>query len=242
MRLSKVAAGFLGGVIATAVGNSANATPIACTSTTECDYSLDNFIGTGTPGPGPYGTLTLTQDGSNIDVAIALNPNIYFAVSGAGYPFVWSFNGDPPVTSADIQFTGASIGVFALSTDTPPLHADGSGYWDYAIDCSACGNGASLPHYNSLTFIIDGHSLSDFVMGVDAQGNSTYDFATDICAAPNTDGSCGATVDVTADLTNSVTIPGGGQGTQVPEPISLAMFGTGLAALAAMRRRKNRAA
>src|SRR5690242_9821798 len=117
MRLSKVAAGFLGGVIATAVGNSANATPIACTSTTECDYSFDNFIGTGTPGPGPYGTLTLTQDGSNIDVAIALNPNIYFAVSGAGYPFVWSFNGDPPVTSADIQFTGASIGVFALSTD-----------------------------------------------------------------------------------------------------------------------------
>ena len=183
------------------------------------------------PFAGPWGTITLTQDGSNIDVDVSLDPNVYFADTGAGGSFLWSLSGAPTLTSSDVVFTGASIGNFTFVSTLPTLiHEDGTGYWDYGIGCSGCGNGGSPPRIggnDALTFTIDGYSFGDFVKDVDKQGNPLNDFAADLCMFSS--GQCS-----TGDVVATTDTPS----TSVPEPMTFTMFGAGLLGVAGLRRRR----
>ncbi|HEY1878137.1 MAG TPA: PEP-CTERM sorting domain-containing protein, partial [Rhizomicrobium sp.] len=102
--------------------------------------------------------------------------------------------------------------------------------FNFAIDCpkgGACGTGGNAPYTGSLDFAVTNVTVADF-----AANGSGFHFAVDICDGVGTAG-CNGTPGITGPAVDSSTPPG-----RVPEPITLSLFGAGLAGAAALRRRK----
>jgi hypothetical protein len=131
------------------------------------------------------------------------------------------FNTSIPVTISNISsgfFLGPSPSV------DPPFSSGPGNAFDYSVKCCT-GNGASHAIFGPLDFDVTGAGLTQADFTANALG---YFFALDIYAAGTT-GLTGAVA------SNGPNVPGH---TNVPEPMTLALFGTGLAAFAALRRRK----
>jgi hypothetical protein len=180
---------------------------------------------TGACGTSPYGTVTLTQVGSNVDVSVALDPGFYFTDStGAGKAIYFDLNSDTPDTS----ITDITAG-FTLDSASGPSGSinntfnAGTGSWEYAIECGdseankePCpgGAGGSSADATSLSFVIDGITISNFVKNKDG-----YYFASSVYSSD----------------------PGSGQVTSnalSPEPASYLLFGSGLLGLGAIFRKR----
>jgi hypothetical protein len=226
----------------------AEATPIddaiGCSATaSSCTLSMTQFAGSGSPGGvSPYGTIKLTDIvGGGVSVAISLDysttspgNDVYFANTGAGLPILWDWSGSLTASEiSSIVFAGpgspnqiSTGGTFVVS----PKSSGGVGDWEFGIACSGnCGNGGSPPHYNSLTFTIGTGNINDFAENDSDIYNATgNNFASDLCVGIKSNGGCVATGDVLSYDAPAV----------VPEPITLSLFGAGLAGAAAMRRRK----
>jgi hypothetical protein len=203
--------------LAVSVASPASADTMICNSLTSCSYNLDDFVGTGTPPPGPYGTISLSQSGANVDVSVTLNSGNVFAVTGSGRDFLWDFHGDPTL---NVQLTGSSVGEFTfLKNYSKPT----VGAWDYGFECTGCGNGTSPPVISTLTFEIKNATLSEFI-----QNTSGYDFASDLG------------INCTGGPGKCYTGPvlGHPGNNQIPEPASLMLLGSGLVASGWLRRRK----
>ena len=201
---------------AAGIAGPASADVFICSSLTDCTYNLDNFVGSGAPPPGPYGSIQIVQNGANVDVSVVLNPGDVFAVTGSGKDFLWDFHNDPTIT---VQLLGTSVGEFAFLTNYSKPKV---GAWDYGFECIACGNGTSPPQISALTFEIRNATLSEFV-----QNASGFEFASDLG------------IDCTGGQGRCYTGPVvGSLGNRIPEPMTLSLFGVGLLGAGAIRRRK----
>src|ERR1700676_3860370 len=100
-RMSKSILGTVigaGAVLAALAATPAFADTMICNYTLSCSYNIDVWNGSGSPPPGPWGTVNLMQSGANVDVTIQLSGNNVFAIGGAGQSFLWDFHNDPNIT------------------------------------------------------------------------------------------------------------------------------------------------
>jgi len=179
------------------------------------NFTSDHLTGgAGTP---PFGTVTLTQDGANVDFTVTLFDGSVFIKSGAdgggGY-FVFNGTGVAvgDITNINQNFTG-----FTLSAVSGTFHADGTGDWSFGIT-SNHGNGGSPPQYaGPISFTVLNSTIADFTV----PNNGGNLFAADILS-----GQTGNTGMV--DVTPGAGVPDGGA--------TVMLLGAALGALGMARR------
>jgi len=181
-------------------------------------YEFTSCHITGGCGTAPYGTVTLTQNGTTVDVTVHLNDGSKFVQTGSGDQYAVKFELSSGFTvTVDQTVPGQTLAVTYDSSNT--LDGDGTGNFNFGIcatttggACAQIGGGAGFT--NDITFHVASATISDFI--ANDKGNF---FVADILS-----GQTGKTgpVDVS--------------GTQVAEPGTLLLLGSGVIAVELWRR------
>ena len=176
-------------------------------------------------GTAPFGTVTLTQSGANVDVTVSLFTGYKFVQTGAGAGMNFLFD-NSAITLANITNIVSATGQAMTATGSviPGLHADGTGTWMWGIYCWTCGTGATDAFAGPITFRVTNTTLAQMEVGHPVVGFGTELFVADVLA-PN--GNTGP-VDVNTPPKGVQTIPDGGT--------TLMLLGTALSGLGLARR------
>src|SRR5436305_11348065 len=123
-----------------------------------CDPQGTGCLG----GAASAGTVTVSVNDADLanpnnpttlSFDVSLNSGFNFVNGGFGAGFGFNLNGDPT-----INYTGVSAGFTPVANPESAgnLHMDGTGFFEYGLNCTGCGNGASPPHiHGPLDFTID---------------------------------------------------------------------------------------
>jgi hypothetical protein len=177
-------------------------------------FDLTSDHVTGGAGTPPFGTVTVTQNGANVDVTVDLADGYSFVKTGAADDQAFKFNG-----------TGVALGDITVDAHTPALVAstgtfngDGTGDFAFGINAPSQGSGGSDPFTDNIVFHVANATIADLT----APNALGVIFVADILA-PN--GNTGP-VDVTGP---PETVPDAGG--------TLALLGIGVALLGLARRK-----
>jgi hypothetical protein len=143
------------------------------------DLTVDHCTGGCSNGTSPFGTVTVSQDGANLDFTVALDSTYTFhqTQGNALDAFVFNFSGTAQTVAVSSLSTSAG---FSVDTTLPQME-DGFGQFSYGIKYS--GSGA-----NTLTFVVDNETLGTSTL---SNGSPPALFAADIVGNGNT-GAVGA--------------------------------------------------
>jgi len=174
-------------------------------------------------GCGPqtsFGTVTLTQVGSDVNVTVSLLNGNQWVQTGAGNDSYFLFD------NAGITLANITNVVMAGNPGGPTIgvvggHADGTGDWMWAIACASCPQGGTGAFGGSLTFTVTNTTLAAMETGHFVSGVGTELFVADILSGTN-----GRTGDVDVNTTGA--IPDGGA--------TVMLLGVALGALGMVRR------
>jgi hypothetical protein len=177
----------------------------------------DHCTGECLTGQTSGGTITITDTGTNtVSVNVTLANGNGFVSTGFDTDFGFNLTGTPTLT-----FSGVTSGFTpnANPETAGSLHMDGTGFFEYGVQCTGCGPGGSNPLSGPLNFIITGAGLSVLSFIQNATGQI---FAVDLMS-----GTTGNTGAVDASVVSSVPLP----------PAAL-LFGTALVGLGVLGRRR----
>jgi hypothetical protein len=197
-----VAAGFL-----LTMGASRASADVLTFSLTSDHCSGGGCLGTASSA----GTITVADISGGVTVDVALNSGFKF-VNG-GFPSSFGFNlaGNPT-----IAFSNVTTGFTPNGNTAGSLHMDGTGFFEYGLDCTGCGSGGSTPLAGPLDFTIKASGLTTASFEQNAIGQY---FAVDVIG----NGRTGA-----VDASNK-TVPDGG--------MTLMLLGGVLVGFEALRRK-----
>jgi hypothetical protein len=131
-----------------------------------------------------FGTVTLTQSGTSVNVDVILNSGNRFVETAAGGGSLFLFNDSiagSTITGISATLNGALvaiIGGLTGLTNQSPIFADGTGTWTaqvFCTDSSQC-NGGSTPNINGLRFSVTNAT----VVGLTTANSLGLIFAADI--------------------------------------------------------------
>ena len=180
------------------------------------DQVIINTPNAGLSGsPGPYATVTYVLNGSNIDVTVTMFSGFQAFGQGNGNNGIFGFN--VVGSTAGLNITNM-VGVNAFSAGGGQM--DGFGNFDVTLDCCNPANAVS-----SFSFTVSrtgGFSSASDLFEANANGAH---FAIHI--APTNGNPTGFAAD-------------GGQNTEVPEPTTMLLLGSGLIRTASGLRRRFR--
>jgi hypothetical protein len=132
------------------------------TSASAVQFLLTSDHCTGGCGTAPFGTVDVTQVGSDVQIVVNLAdgpPNtVSWAQTGAGDFQLFKFNATGVVVG-DISVTQTFAGE-TLVANTGTFNGDGTGNFSFGISCSTCGNGA-LGITSNLVFTIANATIAD---------------------------------------------------------------------------------
>jgi len=170
--------------------------------------------------PSDVGTITLTQvNSTSVDVSLVFKAANYGIVNTGGPHVPFGFNLASGSGTLGISFVTPSGGNFASGSFT--LDTAGAGGFNTILDDSA-GNGSSQGYYGPLEFVLSrtgGLSTDDFT----AVGGTYFE-------ADLTDGDAGNTGE-------QIWTNRGTPRENIPEPVTMSLFGAGLLGVGALRRR-----
>ena len=155
--------------------------------------------------PASAGDVTVSSAGSGVLVTVTLDTGEVFSVAGgkgAGRPLLFDVSGTPGLTVSNLTTP------FSYSQQSMSTMFDGTGKWNYVIDCtttSACGTGTSKMLSGPISFNValqGGGSLTPESFAANAAG---YYFSADI-GIPNGSGGYN-TGDVAASTVTTVPLP-----------------------------------
>ena len=181
-------------------------------------FDLTSDHCTGGCGSPPFGTITLDQNGANVDVTVHLFSPNSFVRTGAADFMAFKFNATGVVVG-DITVDQTVAGE-TLAAQTGALNGDGTGMFAFGIQCTTCGNGAAGKFDDDVVFHVTNATIADLT----AKNNLGNTFVADIFS----DSALGGTGNTgPVDATDPV-----------PEPGTAALLGLGLAGLAVVGRRR----
>jgi hypothetical protein len=125
-------------------------------------FDLTSDHCTGGCGTAPFGTVTVTQNGANVDITVDLAngpPNtVSWAKTGAADFQEFKFNGTG-VALGDITVNQTFAGQ-TLAAQTGAFNGDGTGPFTFGIACTSCGNGA-LGITSDIVFHVANATIAD---------------------------------------------------------------------------------
>jgi hypothetical protein len=203
--------GLLAGVVLGIASQTANAAVVTFNLTS------DHCTGGCLTGQSSGGTITITDVAGGVSVDVTLANGNKFVSTGFQTDFGFNLTGTPVITYSLVTSGFAPTGGSPQSAGS--LMMDGTGTFQYGVDCTACGNGGSNPQAGPLDFTITatGLTTNSFV-----QNGAGQFFAVDMLS-----GTTGKTGAVDASAKNVPT----------PEPNVLFGLGLGLVSLGLAGRR-----
>ena len=217
---------FVSAMAMTLLSSSAIAAIVTAVGTTR-SYNFTTTQVPEFPATGPYGTVTLTQQGAGSLVQVNVSPNFVFANTGGGYAF--AFNLDPLLVGESINLSLLDAPLYTVG----PAPANQNPYGNFTNAITKNSPGTSGIQDNFLEFIVTMADIDNFLFLSTASTRPTHPggflFSADLGFLQN--GQVVGTGTVAADEDDRVPPTG------LPEPTSFALLGLGLAAIGFGRRR-----
>jgi hypothetical protein len=111
-------------------------------------------------GTSPFGSVTLTQDGTSVDFVVTLFNGNKFANTGAadGQAFKFNITGTVGAVTVTQNVPGQT-----LAFDTGAFNGDGTGNFSFGIACTTCGGGGSSAFTGPIMFSVAAATISQFI-------------------------------------------------------------------------------
>jgi hypothetical protein len=123
---------------------------------------------TGGCGTAPYGSVTLTQVGTSVNVVVSLEAGAYFVSTGSGGnpPQVFKFVGLSPTTilASDITITSPTSPALVANFYPSGIDGDGTGLFDFGISCPSCKQGGAGKFAGPIDFTVANATISQLTV------------------------------------------------------------------------------
>jgi hypothetical protein len=133
---------------------------LAASSAQALVFNLTSDHCTGGCGTPPFGTVTVTANGTGgVDITVDLADGYSFAKTGSADDQAFKFNG-AGVALADIT-VDQTVSGRTLEAQAGAFNGDGTGDFDFGINCIDCGPGGSDTFTDNIVFHVANATIAD---------------------------------------------------------------------------------